>query len=119
MSAISAQLTKLSCSHLHHMMLYGQRTSRRYSGGAVQAAEPCCCQLAPTALRRIITAPDACPCSAPLTISNVLTAAEALSAGTCAGQQKGGSAMVFSVGVDDKSSYLHPLHHSGSAGGTL
>ena len=41
MGAISAHMTKLSCAHLHHMMLYGQRTSRRYSGEAPSACAMC------------------------------------------------------------------------------
>ena len=41
MAAISAHMTKLSCAHLHHMMLYGQRTSRRYSGELRQCCGTC------------------------------------------------------------------------------
>ena len=44
MREISAHMSKLHAAHLHHMMLYGQHNSRRYSGGAPrvqQAGESC------------------------------------------------------------------------------
>ena len=34
MREISAHMNRLNCSHLQHMMLYGQHNSRRYSGAS-------------------------------------------------------------------------------------